>query len=139
MDIVVSANNNQEILIFPVVPKGEIEISNPQENQQISTINAGALNLIGPMGLRKFSIASIFPVNDYPWVKRGSKNGWEYVDFFDRWRKARVPIRIVVSKKDGSEFLNMPCSIDNFTYSEMKSGDIKYTLELTEFPFVKVV
>ena len=137
-DIVFSANNNEEVIILPVVP--EIEVEKPQANEKFSTINNGTLNLIGDEELRTFSITSIFPCNDYKWVRPGSdKNGWMYVDFFNRWRAKKVPVRIVASRKDGSEWFNMPCLIDNFTYREKRNKDIAYTLECSEYRFVEGV
>lgn len=139
MDIVVSANNNQEILVFPVVPPDTGAIEKPAKNEIFETINQGELNLIGNLGLRSLSIDSFFPNKPYSWIKKGSlANGWAYVDFFDRWRAARVPIRIVITTKDGQERLNMPCTVENFTHVLDKAGDIKYTLELKEYSFVKV-
>ncbi|WP_432408562.1 hypothetical protein [Wukongibacter sp. M2B1] len=139
MNIAVSANNNDEVLIFPVIPN-DIEVSTPQSNEEFQTINSGILNLIGDIGLRSLSIASIFPTHDYNWLKAGSSsNGWEYVDFFEKWRKEKVPIRIIIALKDGSEWLNMACTIDNFTYGIMRNEDIRYTLDLKEYTFVKAV
>ncbi|AOY76687.1 hypothetical protein [Clostridium formicaceticum] len=139
MNIVVSANNNEEVLIFPVIPS-DIEVQNPQNNEEFQTINNGTLNLIGDIGLRTLSITSIFPTHPYKWLKAGSSSdGWAYVEFFKKWRSAKVPIRIVMSKKDESEWLNMPCTIESFSYGLMRNGDIRYSLDLKEYRFVKVV
>jgi hypothetical protein len=64
--------------------------------------------------------------------------GMEYVETIKRWRQRRVPIRFIITKS-GKPVVNMPVTIDSFTYSEDKSGDIKYTLDLKEFTFVEVV
>lgn len=138
MDIVFSANNNQEVMVLPIVPN-DIEIQEPQDNEEFKTINNGTLNLIGNMGLKSLPIESFFPTYEYPWIKKGSSSdGWEYVSFFKKWRNARVPIRIVITGKEGKEILNMPCTIDNFTYLEKRNGDIVYTLEVKEYRFVGV-
>lgn len=135
-DIIFSANNNEEIIILPVVP--EIEIDTPQNNEEFETINNGTLNLIGEMGLRSFSIASIFPSRAYGWLRPGSvAEPFAYVDFFDKWREKKVPMRIVTSKFDGSEWFNFPCLIDSFSHKARKNGDVGYTLEVSEYPFAK--
>lgn len=137
MNIVVSANNNTELLVFPVVPYAEV--STPQANEEFDTINAGKLNLIGDIGLRTLSISSIFPNNDYKWIKSGSSNnGWEYIDFFNKWRSKKVPFRIIITTDKGKEWLNMACTVDNFAYGEKRNGDIAYTLDLKEYIFVGV-
>ena len=139
MDIIVSANNNEEILVFPVIPS-DIPIESSQNNEAFETINAGPLNIIGDVGLLTVSLSSIFPVHNYKWIKPGSSsNGWDYVNFFKNWRSKKVPIRIIICKDDGSEVLNMPCTIDIFKYEIMKNGDIRYSVELKEYTFVKVV
>jgi len=138
MDIIFSANNNEEIKIMPVVPN-DIEIAQSQNNEEFETLNSGTLNLIGDLGLRSLSIQSFFPCNEYRWIKKGaSSDGWSYVDFFQKWRKRGVPIRIVMISKTGREVLNMACTIDGFTPAEKRNGDISYSLEIKEYTFVGV-
>lgn len=133
-DIVFSANNNEEVMILPVVP--EIEVDKPQSNEQFETVNSKPLNLIGEEGLRTFPITSIFPAQKYPWLRPGSlAEPFKYVDFFNKWRDRKVPLRIVTSRPDGSEWFNMPCLIDNFTFKVRRNGDIAYTLEISEYIF----
>lgn len=136
-NIVFSANNREEVMILPVVP--EIEIDKPQKNEQFETIDNGTLNLIGDEGLRTFSITSIFPSQKYIWLKPGSiAEPFKYVDFFNKWRAKKVPLRIVTSKQDGTEWFNMPCLIDNFSYRIRRNGDVAYTLDVSEYRFVRV-
>ncbi len=136
MDIIFSANNNEEIKILPVVPN-DTPISQTQNNEQFQTINSGTLNLIGDMGLRGLSIQSFFPIHNYRWIKKGSNaDAWSYVEFFKKWRGKRVPLRIVVITSTGKEILNMPCTIDEFEYYEKRNGDIGYSLTINEYTFV---
>jgi hypothetical protein len=136
MDIVFSANNNEEIMILPVVPN-DIPIQQGQENEQFQTMNNGTLNLIGELGLRSLSIQSFFPVHAYRWIKKGaSSDGWSYIEFFKKWRKKRVPMRIIITSSTGKEILNMACTIDDFEYGEKRNGDIAYSLSIREYRFV---
>jgi hypothetical protein len=135
-NIVFSANNREEVMILPVVP--EIEVDKPQGNERFETINKGTLNLIGDEGLRTFSITSIFPSQKYIWLKPGSvAEPFKYVDFFNKWRAKKVPLRIVTSRPDGSEWFNMAVLIDDFSFRLRRNGDIAYTLECSEYPFVE--
>lgn len=137
MDIIISVNNNQKILIFPVVPP-DIAIEDPSENETFDTIQNGKLKIFGNNGLRRVGIDSFFPTKPYPWIKRGaSSNGWEYVEFFQTYKRKKMPMRIVITTKDGQERLNMACTCENFTHAVDKAGDIKYTLEFEEFPLVR--
>lgn len=136
MDIVFSVNNNEKIMILPVVPVGMPEINSPQENEEFDGIN-GKLNLQGNMGLKTVSISSFFPNKKYSFAKAGSSsNGWDYVSFFETYRKKKLPFRIVVTTSKGKKVLNIPVTVDNFSYSVDKIGDIPYTLELKEYPIV---
>lgn len=136
MDIVFSANNNEEMLVFPVVPPG-IGPEIPQENEEFDAVT-GKIKLIGNMGLTTLSVESFWPVNkNYPWVRPGAdKNGWNYVAFFKKWRDKKVPLRIVITTNDGATRLNMACLINNFKWSVDKVGDIQYRLEIEEYRFV---
>ena len=122
-------------MTLPYVPP-DIEISKPQNNEEFQTINNGILNLIGDEGLKSLSIQSFFPTKKYHWMPNGAnENGWEYVEFFDRWREAKVPIRIVMQEGE-RVVLNMACLVDSFTYYVKRNKDIGYTLAIKEYRFV---
>lgn len=138
MDIVFSASNRQEIMIIPVVPP-DISVEQTQANETYTGLSMD-LNIIGNLGLRTLELSSFFPVNkNYRFVKANSNSdGWAYVDFFNRWRTKGVPIRVVITESNGTERLNMACTVDNFSHSVNKVGDIIYSLSLREYVFVKV-
>lgn len=134
-NIIFSANNNEEVMILPVVP--ETKLDKPQHNERFETINNGTLNLIGKEGLRSFSITSIFPSREYGWLKPGSlAEPFKYVDFFNKWRAKQVPFRVITSRPDGSEWFNMAVLIDDFNYGIRRNGDIAYSLSVSEYPFI---
>lgn len=138
MDIVFSANNRQEVMIIPVVPN-DIGVEHAQNNETYTGLSMD-LNIIGNLGLRTLELSSIFPVNkNYKFLKANANtDGWAYVDFFNRWRAKKVPIRIVITKGNGEDWLNMACTVDGFSYSVDKAGDIVYSLSLREYVFVVV-
>lgn len=138
MNLVVSANNNEEIFVLPIVPPG-IELANPNKNEEFETINNGVLNLIGDEGLRTLSISSNFLLFETSWKKKGSTaDGWKYVEFFNKWKKARVPIRIIATSNSGKEIFNIAATIENFNYNLNKPENlINYTLDLKEYRFVR--
>lgn len=133
-NIIFSANNNEEVVILPVVPP--IKLDRPQSNQKFETINNGTLNLIGEVGLYEFPISSIFPAQQYPWLKPGSvAKPMMYVVFFNKYRRKQVPFRCIASRPDGVEWFNMPVLVDDFQYYPRANGDIVYDLELSEYRF----
>lgn len=133
-DVVISANNNEEVFILPVVP--EISVTAPQENEPFKTADKGYMNMIGDLGLRQFTIASIFPVRHYPFMRPGSSaEPFDYINFINKWRIEKVPFRVVASRHNGRVWFNIPMLVDNFEYQVLKSGNIQYTLQLTEYVF----
>lgn len=139
MDIVFSADNNKEVYVIPIVTP-PINIDQPSKNQVFETINQGEINLPGQRGLTKISWNSFFPNRRYPFIKKGALyNGWLYVDFFNRWRDKKVPLRIVITNKYGVEVLNLPVLIDSFTTDIDKVGDIVYSIALSEYKLLSGV
>ena len=107
MDFILSYNNNEVTLVFPVVENEGIDLESPQSNGSFDSLN-GEMNTIGTMGLRSCSIASIFPTHDYPWMRpRSSSDGWDYVRKIEAGRKRFVPFRAILLNNDGSEIFNM--------------------------------
>lgn len=138
ISIFLSINNNEEVIELPVIP-ADISLDSPFGNDTFESMNQ-ELNLIGIRELRSLDIRSFFPVKDYPFLRNRSMWGMEYVEAIESWRDRRLPIRLVIANDDSNGFnLNMPVTIDGFTYSVGKSGDIDYTLSLREFAFVKLV
>lgn len=136
MDIVFSANNFAEVCRLPILPS-ELAVESPWNNEEFETIGHGTLKLIGLKGLRQLTIDSFFPMRAYPFA-RDKKLGKYHIAFFEKWRARRVPMRVIITLNDGSEYLNMPCMIDSFTYGIDRAGDYPYSLAVSEFRFVKV-
>lgn len=133
--VYISINNNEEVILLPVSPS-EYEVSEPWDNQETMGIN-GPMNIIQNKGLGATKIESFFPVRDYPFLLNRELWGMEYVEKIKKWRSRKVPIRFIITENGNTE-VNMPVTIDNFTYGKSKSGNINYTLELKEFRFVEV-
>lgn len=134
-DIIISANNNEEIVTLPIVP--EVSVTSPQENERFKTADKGYMNLIGDLGLREFTIDSIFPNKGaYLSLRPGSvAEPFLYVNFINKWRIEKVPFRVVASRPDGRVWFNIPMLVDSFEYELLKGGSIDYSLSLSEYPF----
>lgn len=136
MDLILSYNNNEVAMTFPVVNNEGIDIQSPQSNGSFDSTQ-GEMNTIGPMGLRTMSISSIFPTHDYPWIRpKASSDGWRYVNLIEAGRRRYIPFRVILLDNDGRAILNMACTVDNFTYRRDRAGDIAYTLDLREYRFM---
>ena len=139
MDIIFSANNNETVLILPVLPENMPELVESYKNNTFESVK-GEINLIGTKALRTVNIQSFFPVNkNYPFIRpQAVKNGWEYVAFFNKYANLRVPIRMVWT--DGfNEISNMAYTIESFSIQINKAKDIKFNLDLKEYRFVNAL
>lgn len=134
-DIIISANNNEEVVVLPIVP--EINTSKPQDNEEFKTATQGYMNLIGDLGLKVMQVNSIFPASGhYPHMRPGSwDKPFKYVDFFDKWRMEKVPFRVIASRPDGTLWFNLPMTVEDFSYDYTKAGNIVYSLTLKEYKF----
>jgi len=131
MDMIISINNNEKVYVLPICPIPQI--TDPMNNQVMDTIN-GPVNIIGNKGLKSISISSLFPNNDYPFIRPGgSSNAKEYVEFFEEIMARKIPARLIVIDENDVQ-MNLAVTINNFTNEKDKAGDIRYTVEFLEFP-----
>ena len=134
MDIFLSINNREQVMQLPVLPK-EFKIRTGMKNENYDTISQGEIKLIGLPALASIALESFFPVKDYPFLRDRTYSGWECVEMIEAWKVRRVPIRLIITDTP----INMACSIETFEYGPQDgSGDIYYTLELSEFKFVNL-
>ncbi|MFD2614500.1 hypothetical protein [Paenibacillus gansuensis] len=131
-----SIKNNKEVLQLPV-PPNMYSIPGPWKNTQVDGLKQ-TLNIIGLKGLRSVEISSFFPAagHNYPFLQNRTMWGMQYVDTIERWRGLRIPIRLVIIDSSGKKTENMAVVIDDFTHGMATDGDIQYTLQMSEFPFV---
>ncbi|MDF2546149.1 MAG: hypothetical protein K0R93_1047 [Anaerosolibacter sp.] len=134
MDIFLSINNREQLIKIPVLPK-EFKIRSSQKNESFETIQQGEIKQIGLMGLKSISFSSFFPVKDYPFSKDSLYSGWEYAEIIEGWRDRRIPVRLIITETP----INMPVTIDDFEYGPQDgSGDVYFTLSMSEFKFIKL-
>lgn len=136
MDFVFSADNRAEVLVLPFVPM-DISVEEPQSNETMTGLSRD-INLIGNMGLRKLSLSGWFPSTRLPFGNQAAPIGpQQYISFFRRWRAEKVPLRVVWTDNDGSEILNMACTIDAFSWQPVgRMGRMSYSLTAQEYEFV---
>ena len=137
MDFILSYNNNEKVMTFPVVPNEGIQLSRGQDNTKFDGINH-ELQAIGTMQLASFELSSIFPTKKYPWMRPGSStDGWAYVWTIEAVRQRRIPFRAIHLDNDGTELFNLPVTVDSFDVTVRKNGDLEYSIAVTEYKFIK--
>jgi len=134
MDIFLSVNNRAEVLQLPVLPP-EFTVNKPQSNSTFETMSMGDLKLYSSPKLKSITIASFFPVRDYPFLRNRSMWGFDYVYKIDNWILQKLPIRLTITDTP----INMAVVVDDWDYKIGQDGDLYYNLTLGEFPMPQVV
>lgn len=138
MDFILSYNNNEGVMTFPVVPNGGVTLSRGQSNETFDGVNH-QLQSLGTMELAGFELSSIFPNRTYSWARPGSSpDGWSYVKTIEAVRQRRIPFRAIHLDNQGREIFNLPVSVDSFEYALDKAGDVAYTMSCTEYRFANL-
>lgn len=132
--IELSFNNHEEMFILPINP-AEFEFTEPHNNQRITLLNIGDVNLIGHRGLVSGSLSSFFPSSRSPFARYADREPMEYIRLLKKWKSKPQPIRVIISDCD----FNLAMSIDNLIYGHHEGDqDVYYTLELSEYRFLNV-
>lgn len=132
--IELSFNNHEEMFILPINP-AEFEFTEPHNNQRITLLNIGDVNLIGHRGLVSGSLSSFFPSSRSPFARYADREPMEYIRLLKKWKSKPQPIRVIISDCD----FNLAMSIDSLTYGHHEGDqDVYYILELSEYRFLNV-
>ena len=134
MDFILSQNNNEIVMIFPVVPH-EITLTRGQRNETFDGIN-GEMQALGTLGLAAFEIASFFPLRQRPFIRPlASRDGWWYVRTIEACRARQLPFRGILLDNNGREVFNLPLSVESFEYGVDQAQDISYRISFREYRF----
>ena len=135
MEIWLSHRNNAEKHQLPVLPPS-YEVETASLNTIVNINELGNILLLGNRDLKKISIESFFPNQDYPFVTTQQRHDpYTYVESIERWRDSKKPIRLIITDTP----INLALGIESFTYGERDgSGDVYYSLEMSEYRFTNV-
>ena len=131
MDIYLSVNNREEVLRLPVLPP-EFTVSMGRNNEVFDTVSQGQLKLIGASALKTISWSSFFPCRDYPFLCDRSDTAFGYLYTIDTWYEKKLPIRLIITDTP----INMAVTIDDFSYTIGRDGDMKYSITLSEVKLI---
>lgn len=131
MDIYLSVNNREQVICLPVLPS-EFTVSKPRSNEVFETVSQGELNLIGRSQLKSISWDSFFPSKDYPFLRDRSNTAFGYLYLLDTWYEQKLPMRLIITETP----INMACTIEDFSYTIKKDGDMHYSITLSEVKLI---
>lgn len=137
MDFILSYNNREGVMVFPVVPNEAIVLQRAQKNETFDSVS-GEMQALGTLGLAAFELEGIFPLHEYRFLRPGSSaDGWSYVRTIEAVRARRIPFRGIHLDNDGREIFNLPLSVEAFEYRVDQAGDISYRLSFREYRFAE--
>ena len=137
MDFILSYNNREGVMVFPVVPNEAIVLQRTQKNETFDSVS-GEMQALGPLNLASFELEGIFPLHEYRFLRPGSSaDGWSYVRTIEAVRARRIPFRGIHLDNDGREIFNLPLSVEAFEYRVDQAGDISYRLSFREYRFAE--
>ncbi|MCC8013803.1 MAG: copper amine oxidase N-terminal domain-containing protein [Eubacterium sp.] len=133
-----SANNGEEVLTFPIVPKEIPEICDEWTHDVIEGYSH-SMTVIGRRGRKSLTLELLLPVDGfgkgrYRNIDSAAVSGEKYIEFWQKWGEKKVPMRLVISR--GSEtLLNIAYVVDSLKWNYSKIQDIEATVEISEYIF----
>lgn len=137
MEFILSYNNNEGVMVFPVITNGSVMLSRGQDNPTFDGMT-GQLQALGTTNLASFSVESIFPLHRYSWAHTGNwEDGWRYVETINAVRLRKIPFRAIYLDDRGEEIFNLPVSVESFEYGLDQARDIAFRMEFREYRFAR--
>lgn len=134
-DIFWAGLDNKEVYQLPILPPELPDLQRGSNNEEFETFSDGNYNFIGAVGLLRFTLESWLPGKgkNYSFQRVKDINPDDYVQFIDRERLFKRPIRIIISRSDGSSVLNDTFSIESFNWHENRECDYVYSLSVKQW------
>ena len=133
-DIVLSVDNFNDRIIFPVVPANLPELETPQSNSNFEGVLVD-LTVMGNIKCKQLSWDGLLPssVSKYPFCRPLGDSATRVISFIKQYQAEFVPLRLTITFTNGATYLNMLVVVNNFRYYRDNVGDYHYTIELVEY------
>jgi len=138
MDFVLSQGGSQ--LRLPVNP-AEFSIQSGNQNQTVSVVRRGEINLWGPEQLETVTLAAFFPKYWFPGCNYSSfPDPWECVRMIDDWRNSGQPLRLIITDSQTNVNINMEVLVESFERGVKGGsiGDVYYSMTLKRYKRINI-
>ena len=116
-------------VVLPITPSSlKIKINN--QNNTITLINEGEVNLLKTAGLTEISFKFLIPQSTYPFTNSGARSADYYLDMLEKRKLSQKPFRFIVTREKTTRKLfdtNMEVSLEDYTIEE----DVKHGFDLS--------
>ncbi len=116
---------------FPIAAENYSVESN-QENIEADLYKFGTTIIDSRPGFRKISLSSFFTDKDYSFRRDITMNAFECVEVIENLKKTGDVFEVIITGTNigtDSEFLSL---VDQFSYETTPSGDVNFSLTLSE-------
>ena len=128
-------------MLLPVTPE-KISTSIRNNNQTITLIDSGEINILKDAGLTEIGFTALIPQVKYPFARYeggGFTPASEYLNYFERLKTAKEPFRFILSRSmpDGKKLFSTSMSVSLEEYSiqeEARNGfDLSVDIRLKQW------
>lgn len=121
-------------IVLPINPM-ELEVVMPQLNKRLTLLNMGTVNLKGNRDVATVTISSFFPDRESPLYRYAKMSPKKYRTRIENWKDNKETKRLIITDMG----INLAMLIDKCSFKVQEgSGDIYYTLELSEYRSLNV-
>ena len=130
----------QTQFLFPVTP-AKLEVKTDNQNETVSILNVGQVNILKGRGLEEIRFTALFPNRPYGFVQ--TQNQWKdpsyYIQILQTFQEAKLPVQLTVFRQiaDGSLLFsdNREMALEQCTMTEKggEQGDIWVDIVLKEY------
>lgn len=124
-------------ILMPIAP-GELKIKIKNQNETVSLVNEGELNILKSPGLTEISFTLTLPRTAYPFAlyENGFKSPDYFLSLFEKLKTERRTFDFTVLRRlDSGTALpwetNMKCSLEEYTIQESASDGLDFTADIT--------
>ena len=123
------------------VPPASFSIQSGNQNQTVSVVRRGEINLWGPEQLETVTIESFFPNQVYEFCSYGFfPQPWDCVNTIVEWRNSGKPSRLIITDYWQGVDINMDVLIESFEKGiKDGSGDVNFYLTLKRYKQINVL
>lgn len=134
-DIYLSDIDRKTVLQLPILPEEIPSLTKSSKNEEFESFSNGTYNLIGDVGLIEFALECWLPGKgkNYSFQRVKNINPDDYIKLLDEAMNNKKPIRVLISRGDGTFITNNTFSVESFEWHEDKIGDYPYSVQFKQW------
>lgn len=134
MNVILSTNNNKNIVKLPYVAADGLTIDYGSSNaENFDSAKYGQIKVLGADPLASVSISGSFLAYSTKYAKGTYSTPFSYIKWMKDNRKNRIPMRLVITDNKKREIFNRLMNLESLSWSVDKVGNINYSAEFEQY------